>query len=121
MLFSYSKLYFPVDKVILFLFYNAFCHFSDPLSMTCSDLEVTASEDTGATVQYQVAASGGMPPYGIACNPPNGTRFSISTMIRYTVTCTVTDDASTEVPCTFFVQMNGKCLSGSNKSVLFTM
>ena len=86
-----------------------FFSFSDPLSITCPDLEVTASGETGATVEYQepqASASGGMPPYGIACSPPSGTLFSVST--RHTVTCTLRDAASTEKVCTFFVQVNGK-------------
>ena len=82
-------------------------HFLEQLSITCRDLEVTASGDTGATVTYQVFSSGGTLPRGIECSPPSGNLFSISTT-RHTVTCTATDAASTEKMCTFSVQVNGK-------------
>ena len=96
--------------VCLFVFcFVLFCFsFLDPLSITCPDLNITALGKTGATVLYQVpwaSASGGMPPYEIACSPPSGTLFSISP--RHTVTCTLTDATSTEKVCTFFVQVNG--------------
>ena len=81
--------------------------FSEPLSITCPDLEVTAPGETGATVDYHVSASGGTTSRGVACRPPSGSLFSISDT-RHTVTCTVTDGASTEMSCTFFVQVNGK-------------
>ena len=103
-------------SVIHFIFYtesfvfsllNYLCTFSEPLSITCPDLEVTASGETGATVEYPVSASGGTTPHGFACSPPSGSLFSISDT-RHTATCTVTDAALTEERCTFFVRVNGK-------------
>ena len=61
-------------------------------------------------MEYENSASGGMPPYGYEYNPPSGSLFGISDT-QHTVNCTATDGASAEVSCTFFVQVNGKCLS----------
>ena len=79
---------------------------SDQLSITCpSYMEITASEESGEIVTYQPTVSGGIPPYDIVCAPKSGSKFGIA---GHSVTCTVTDAASNEKTCTFFVQVNGK-------------
>ena len=71
------------------------------ISLTCSsNLTVTTTTATGATVNYTSSISGGCSPATVNCTPPSGSVFPIGTT---TVTCAGTDACGQQTNCSFTV------------------
>jgi len=74
---------------------------SPPLIVGCaSNITVTASSPSGATVSYTSSAGSGCAGAGITCSPPSGSLFPIGTTA---VSCLATDACGQTASCTFTV------------------
>jgi hypothetical protein len=77
-------------------------HSNVPIVLNCSsNITVTATSSSGATVFYTSTANGGCsPPPSVTCNPPSGSTFPIGTT---SVTCTASDTCGQSTNCSFTV------------------
>ena len=91
-----------------------------PIVLNCSsNLTVTATSSNGATVFYNVTASGGCSPPIVNAYPPSGSRFPIGVTTVFT---TASDGCDTYTNCSFTVTVTGTNppTSGPGLSIRFT-
>jgi autotransporter-associated beta strand protein len=92
------------------------------IQLNCSsNLTVSATSPSGATVFFTSTATGGCsPPPNIVCNPPSGSTFPIGTT---TVTCTASDTCGSSTNCSFTITVTQTAINlncSSNLTVFAT-